>query len=98
MSIWSSIHCGADLEVPSRCNYCGELKTVCVCTGPQASRSDSNEPVTWFDVATARSWHDRIRLSMDTYGRDSECILSTDEARLLIDMLQAAIADIEVQR
>jgi hypothetical protein len=98
VSIWASIHRGTELAVPSRCNYCGEINTGCVCTGPLAERSDSGDPVTWFDVATAESWHDRIRVSMDTYDNDIECLLSTDETRLLIEMLQAAITRIEVQR
>ena len=97
MSIWSSVHRSTDLVVPSRCNYCGELDTRCVCTGPLAERSDREGPVTWFDVATARSWHDRIRLSMDTSGNDSECFMSIDEARLLVGMLTAAIAHIEAK-
>ena len=98
MSIWTSVRRYSDLNVPYRCNYCGEVTTGCVCTGPINERTDTPGPDTWVDVATAKPWHSRIRVSMDSAANVIDCFMSVDEARLLTEMLTAAIAHIEAER
>lgn len=95
MSIWTSVHRYSDLNVPYRCNYCGEVTTGCVCTGPINERTDTPGPDTWVDVATARTWHSRIRVSMDSAANGIECLMSVDEALQLIGMLSAAVKHIK---
>lgn len=70
--------------------------------GVEADPQDPREQ--WgFDVATATPWHDLIRFSvenMDHSGQhiDAQLVMSTDEARKVIDLLNEAISTIEASR
>lgn len=90
MSIWSSLPPVAT-DVLTRIPYRDEYSGV-------ADLPEDGVAQLWslVDVATARSWHQCIRLSIDEWRHlnnwaDAEVLLSLDEVRELILRLHAAV-------
>lgn len=80
MSIWSSV-VGEEIRALDGHDY-------------NANMHARGEPTIAVDVATARSWHDHIRLALDDDASIEVCaLLSPAAARQLRDRLNIALGD-----
>jgi hypothetical protein len=80
MSIWASVP--------------GEPIKALVNDTDDANYRAEGEPTAEVDVATARSWHDHIRLTIWGDGEDTEVLLSPDAARQVGWRLLAAAGEL----
>jgi hypothetical protein len=78
MSIWSSV---SGQQVVALDGHEGD-----------ANYRAEGDPTYTVDVATARPWHDHIRLGVDADHVDVCALLSPDNARALRDKLTEALA------